>query len=307
MNKSKKAKNQPKIKGRELPPLLPLEYCRIDRAARLLNCEVEDILHWGAIGSIRIGVFLIDTSAELRLRQGDFKGQDELVNQLRESDFGSFSEKAFTGKYGHVRLEEECDLVSTWRSFYSIRCRASGMWQIPRDGVLKLYLYGVFETKMTPDNCHWMLLYTTNLTSKNGPFSMLLINEKEKISFNINDLFVLGADVIALYNSITNNKALPNIYNNAELALEAKHEKEKVDQTAIPHGNTDNNAVTREAVLKAAMACKKHFSDQCKTYVAWVKTIEDKAPLFWPETGEPPLATDTIERLLGNAHKLPNR
>jgi len=42
----------------DIPPLLPLEYCRIERAARVLGCEVEDLIHWGAVGSIRLYVRL---------------------------------------------------------------------------------------------------------------------------------------------------------------------------------------------------------------------------------------------------------
>lgn len=39
-------------------PLLPLEYCRIDRATRILGCEVEDILHWGATNRIELNLWL---------------------------------------------------------------------------------------------------------------------------------------------------------------------------------------------------------------------------------------------------------
>lgn len=39
-----------------LRPLLPLEYCRPERAAKLLNCEIEDLFHWAAIGAIKIYV-----------------------------------------------------------------------------------------------------------------------------------------------------------------------------------------------------------------------------------------------------------
>jgi hypothetical protein len=42
------------VKGRKLPPLLPVEYCRLDRAARMLECEVEDLLHWGSTGELRL-------------------------------------------------------------------------------------------------------------------------------------------------------------------------------------------------------------------------------------------------------------
>lgn len=36
------------------PPLLPLEYCSPERAARLLGCEVDDIFHWVATGAISL-------------------------------------------------------------------------------------------------------------------------------------------------------------------------------------------------------------------------------------------------------------
>lgn len=47
---------QPAKKISEPPPLLPLEYCRPERAAKLLNCEIEDLYHWAANGAIKIYV-----------------------------------------------------------------------------------------------------------------------------------------------------------------------------------------------------------------------------------------------------------
>jgi hypothetical protein len=38
----------------KIPPLLPLEYCTTERAARLLGCEEEDIYHWRKIGAIKV-------------------------------------------------------------------------------------------------------------------------------------------------------------------------------------------------------------------------------------------------------------
>lgn len=49
--KAAKIENQP-----TQHPLLPLEYCRPERAAKLLNCEIEDLFHWAAIGAIKIYV-----------------------------------------------------------------------------------------------------------------------------------------------------------------------------------------------------------------------------------------------------------
>lgn len=37
-----------------VPPLIPLEYCTPERAARLLGCEVEDLFHWAEIGVVTL-------------------------------------------------------------------------------------------------------------------------------------------------------------------------------------------------------------------------------------------------------------
>lgn len=49
MTTKAKTGNQPILR-----PLLPLEYCTVERASRLLECEVEDLLHWAKLGFIHL-------------------------------------------------------------------------------------------------------------------------------------------------------------------------------------------------------------------------------------------------------------
>ena len=71
------------------------------------------------------------------------------------------------------------------------------------------------------------------------------------------------------------------------------------------HGNTEHNARNREQILGAAVAVILEFPEQCRdgcgtiTLAAVVRTIEDKAQLFWPETHGLPLEDSTAEKLLG--------
>lgn len=51
-----KAKSKEKTDQSALPPLLPREYCRPERAAELLDCKIEDLIHWAAIGAINFYV-----------------------------------------------------------------------------------------------------------------------------------------------------------------------------------------------------------------------------------------------------------
>lgn len=73
----------------KLKPLLPLEYCRLDRAARLLDCEECDLLHWGAIGAVGLWAhfdgyscagMVVDHAIENRTVTNG--GNENLVNNL---------------------------------------------------------------------------------------------------------------------------------------------------------------------------------------------------------------------------------
>lgn len=67
-------------------PLHMFKYCTADRAARLLDCEVEDIFHWAELGYINIYIKFDHEFSyycpRVKLREGVVKG--ELIN----ADFG---------------------------------------------------------------------------------------------------------------------------------------------------------------------------------------------------------------------------
>ncbi|MDE1714507.1 hypothetical protein PWG14_18545 (plasmid) [Chromobacterium amazonense] len=109
-------------------------------------------------------------------------------------------------------------------------------------------------------------------------------------------LFITAKELKNLRNGLNNNLTI-NEYNPI---------KEMIKNTK-PHGNAERFAVNREAILKAAIYCKSKWPEQCgETFREWAALIDQKASLFWPEEGEPPLSLDTIERLLGDTHKLPS-
>jgi len=74
-----------------------------------------------------------------------------------------------------------------------------------------------------------------------------------------------------------------------------------------PHQGSENNARKREEVLRAAIFCKESWPEDCENYRGWTRCIEDHALTFWPKLGAPPLTTDTIERLLGDALRLSDK
>lgn len=78
------------------------------------------------------------------------------------------------------------------------------------------------------------------------------------------------------------------------------------EQIKKPHGNSENNAKKREQILGAALSVVASFSSLCTNNTGKYEAtkiaamIDEKSLLFWPETGEPPLARETIERLISS-------
>ncbi len=50
--------------------IAPLEYCSFERAAKLLNCECEDLIHWNKIGAISIAFEPKNLAGDLSVREG---------------------------------------------------------------------------------------------------------------------------------------------------------------------------------------------------------------------------------------------
>jgi hypothetical protein len=78
---------------------------------------------------------------------------------------------------------------------------------------------------------------------------------------------------------------------------------EERKKRAEPHGNAERFAKNREEVLGAALAVLAAFREsehleKGVTAAGLVRLVEDKAALFWPETGEPPLKHEPAERLI---------
>lgn len=116
-------------------------------------------------------------------------------------------------------------------------------------------------------------------------------------------LFVMHSDLVKLIES----RGKPDEHPAKDQPQDTIASAQKKQPPTNFHGNTGHNAAKREEILKAAICCKNKWPEQCKTYRAWAACIDDKAPLFWPDQGTPPMCRTEIERLLGKASKLPGK
>lgn len=250
-------------------PALPERlYYRLADAARLLGCSADDLLHYGACGYLEI------TACADRLWA---QGSLWRPNESNESDFKALR------CYGFVALFS-LTLIRIEKAGYSHASMARCVYSHTPKGLVRASLNGALPEMLEPyENLGFFNI------SKSPPHNGLVIGEAVK--FSTIDLWVRTEELIRFQ-----KEGSSHVRTDPELPRNYKK----------PHGNAENHARNREAVLKAAIAVKANSPDLCgETNRDWAKAIDEKARLFWPD-GEPPLKLDTIERLLGDCMKLPD-
>jgi len=178
--------------------------------------------------------------------------------------------------YGHDRKIVSTELsYDTPLSYYPT---PYGMYEIPWD------LMRIFEANGGLESAHF------NVMDDKGYYWAITFSSPAPI--HLNNLFLPALELKALQE---------------KHSLESDNNRKPPTSQAVikPHGNAERFATYREAVLKAAIACKAEWPDRCKTYRAWRETIEKEAYRFWPKDRVPPLNSEDIERNLGEASKLP--
>lgn len=241
-------------KGRELPPLLPLEYCRIDRAARMLGCEVEDILHWHKISAIQLAVQMDRFVGELDFRPSEvglsdckdaqslFKGVERLWLSGAPGGYSSFvcppredlevSVEKYIDELSRVNPIELAEDKYA-EPLLRIPTSVLGMWTV---GNLKDFEVDE-QLNLEPLDFGGFFMYhyfEPAYGFGNGDFRAFRFHTKEAITFTKRDLWVLRPDLEGLWHSITTGEPLQNIHNNAELAHRAKEREAMADQTPKP-------------------------------------------------------------------------
>lgn len=112
-----------------------LEYCSLSRASRLLNCEVEDILHWAEIRAIPLMVkFSHEVDCNARISFDDninlykfLRTIDPGLGNFLLSQFCSFS--LTDSDYEDYEFNGEINPVHNMVE-YTLECQLEGFWEL---------------------------------------------------------------------------------------------------------------------------------------------------------------------------------
>ncbi|HFJ4332795.1 TPA: hypothetical protein ACGUIF_004822 [Serratia liquefaciens] len=277
------------------PKLPPLEYCHIDRASRLLECEIEDILHWHEIGAIKICIRLDGTEkihsyiSEFTLSKLYDSGVTIGVDIPKELSFQSmiciYNEHDSTP----LPLRSDIDRTKYKSTLFNTLVECYGFWALVP-----------YQYNSSDDNTD-IIVYSTDIEDK---FNIRLSIEERK--FGIEDMFIMKHDIDMLLGS--NGQPLPNYINGKSPPIES--DTTKIEGKKI-HRNQEINSSKRERILLAAMYVMKHYPDEClrkngkESLAATAKAVCNHSySLFGTE--EPPITNvRIISEIIADGYRLP--
>jgi hypothetical protein len=312
------------------------EYFRISKAAEILRCTADDLLHMGATGNAEIMAAVLAKGYFEWPVDGDglgfpevdepfvveFDGKDRVI--LSDKDLANIEGKGWTIPrffYSPTKAREVIKNapVSLSEALENEEERKR-LIKLKIDDYSKTYeaqiadkfdLDNEADIEKASSSRAGFESYKASLSEPSGlTSSQIAIREyafyaawypvdelePDAEKTTIDHLFISKKELLRLKNGLPQDDAV------------LKRNKKILEQTLQSkiHGNTEVNASIRESILKAAIYCMYNYPEKCKKdNVSWAKVIDEKAPIFWQD-GEPPRSKSTIERLLGEALKAPS-
>ncbi|HHL3837538.1 TPA: hypothetical protein ACQ7GP_005247 [Klebsiella pneumoniae] len=105
----------------------PMEYFTLDRAASILQCDTDDLLHYGVIGAIPLCVMMRGFPSALIFVGGkDIQDPIEFYNEHKGNSSFLFRENNYISEFNSVLTEY--DVYKTDGGFILFRGLAHGLW-----------------------------------------------------------------------------------------------------------------------------------------------------------------------------------
>ena len=212
--------------------IAPLEYCSFDRAAKLLNCEYEDLIHWNKIGAISIAFEPTSLEGVLAVRFDETYNDD--TNKYNDA-FDITSELGFLGSRFHPRRGYKIGLYfEPLKSGFDYSGLIYGLW-IVTSGVI--------------DENHNILI--TNKSSKgyetfqpvnkadNIRSAFFFYKGSEELILELKHLFITRIDIEKIWDSVISGNPMESYFtgktredkpiqiNSLSLAQTTRHEKNR--------------------------------------------------------------------------------
>lgn len=247
-----------KTKGRPLPPLLPLEYCKLDRAARMLDCELEDILHWAEIGVIDVKYKVTDQNrlyGECELDKKDLawlfnNGEVEYMSPLREGE-GFYWSNSASGQF----------IAFEFTQFYETSQELEEVLMAAIQGTTNDTVF----SKVSPFGLFSISSYSINeiITGAKKLKNPVLTMPVSEIGFvfrdqevDTNDLLIDSESLAKLHKAIVTGEPLKSRFNDANIAKDMQ-QKDRSAAITKSERNSSGRAEATLSLIELALTAAK--------------------------------------------------
>lgn len=181
----------------KLNNLPPMEYCSLARAQKLLNCELEDILHWHDIGAINLCLKLNPTRGTLKIAVLSHQEKDvtTALNPLTSAE----EVETFWSPHSHfrsiLRLDDDIPMVETLRgntvTQFNVKVSASGLWHPHSRNLMALL--------ETPDDILYENRLSMMLPDKPFVYCHFIPDEDEYSAISLNRIYITSQAIEKIY------------------------------------------------------------------------------------------------------------
>ncbi|EPY5262425.1 hypothetical protein [Klebsiella variicola] len=177
--------------------LPPMEYCSLARAQKLLNCELEDILHWHDIGAINLCLKLNPTRGTLKIAVLSHQEKDvtTALNPLTSAE----EVETFWSPHSHIRsilrLDGDIPMVETLRgntvTQFNVKVSASGLWHPHSRNLMALL--------EAPDDILYENRLSMMLPDKPFVYCHFIPDEDEYSAISLNRIYITSQAIEKIY------------------------------------------------------------------------------------------------------------
>ncbi|WP_283131449.1 hypothetical protein [Enterovibrio norvegicus] len=272
----------------KLPPLLPLEYCTVERAARLFGCEIEDIFHWQEIGAIDLCAKLDEVPCKAITLSTSVMPWGEEVSlsdiarfrMLNGDKLAFFSDRDWKSITSETEIvgpsfsSETSDLYGFGNAFVEdsgifplvYDASASGFWiDIWREDEQKVRLWKLGEME---------------LDAREFGYKDVSLHSIEVAREYLDDKrYLMRKDLLSLHNAINGRQALPNRHNDAEVADKLNKVEGKAARPSYRQSNPQQNMIQELAKIVLKVEDLKNPHSLAESLLIAVPEFEENHPV----------------------------
>jgi len=193
-------KNFEQIVPRNCNILQQLEYCRLGRAAELLNCDITDITHFGITARVNVYILLKDNPTSLVFFPKITNAYPH-HQYLYKNDCFVFDEHTYMRPFSVGSIELRDDGIEIPKAQEGFRAELYGLWKLPP------YIVADIENNMLPDKEDLVIRISAETLEED--FAYTDLSEWSYIP-TLNDCYIKKIDMVRLYESFTQeNNEIP--------------------------------------------------------------------------------------------------